>query len=545
MIQNILIAAGGIGLFLLGMLVLTDGLRGLAGNALRRILAGMTTSPASGAVAGAVTTAIIQSSSATTVTAVGFVGAGLLTFPQALGVIFGANIGTTVTGWLVAIVGFKLKLNTLVLPLILAGVLIRLFGSGWVRHLGMALAGFSLLFIGLDALQHGIATFEGEVTPDTFPPDTVWGRLQLVGIGIAITLVTQSSSAGVATAMVALGTGAISFPQAAAMVIGMDVGTTVTAALATVGGSTAMRQTGFAHVIYNLMTGVMAFALLTPWFALASPLLAAGGAGTTQIALVAFHSSFNILGVILVLPFTGRFAKLIATMIPAAGAPLIEALDDRLLADRRAATDGAATALRQIASRLFNVLATGLNPKSLEGIPPSGLDRVTEALEPIHEFIDRIHVDAHDKALRDRRTATVHVLDHIMRLHHRCRQEERMRTLRSDPRLRRLSGVLRNVVHGVSGLENLALIEGRLERLTALLHRQYHIYRDRTAALMEAGGEPDILDRLDSARWLYRSAYHTWRIAVHLRRAEQAALAPAATAPPPQTMDPQQLSGAG
>ena len=251
MTSDILLAIGGLGLFLLGMIIMTEGLKDLAGPSLRRILARFTTNTASSAAAGAVTTAVIQSSSATTVTAIGFVGAGLMTFPQALGVIFGANIGTTMTGWLVALIGFKLDLGVAVLPIVLIGALLKMFGRGRVRPLGWALAGFSLLFIGIDAMQQGMEAFEGRVTPDNFPRDSLIGRLQLVLIGVAITLVTQSSSAGVATAMVALSAGAVSFPQAAAMVIGMDVGTTFTAYLATIGGSTAMRQTGYAHVIYK------------------------------------------------------------------------------------------------------------------------------------------------------------------------------------------------------------------------------------------------------------------------------------------------------
>lgn len=523
--MTILTAAGGIGLFLLGMLVLTDGLRGLAGNALRRILARMTTSPASGAIAGAVTTAVIQSSSATTVTAVGFVGAGLLTFPQALGVIFGANIGTTVTGWLVALFGFKLKLTALVLPLVLAGVLMRMFGTGRLRHLGMAVAGFSLLFIGIDVLQQGMAAFEGRVTPQVFPPDTILGRLQLVGIGILITLVTQSSSAGVATAMVALSTGAVSFPQAAAMVIGMDVGTTVTAALATLGGSTAMRRTGYAHVIYNVLTGILAFCLLTPWFHLTAGWLEGGGAGNAQLALVAFHTGFNSLGVFLILPFAGTFTRLIGRLVPAGGTPLAAMLDKHLLEDPRSATDAASATLRLVSARLFNALTAALNPKSLPGTPISGLDRVAEALDPTQEFLDRIQVDLPPGEMRARRATLVHVLDHVSRLLGRCRQDDRIATLRSDARLTRLAGLLRNVTHEVAALNDLAVAEARLGRLQALLLRQYHRYRDRASTAIKLGGEPDILDRLDSARWLYRTTHHLWRIAFHLQRDEHAALA--------------------
>ncbi|MEY8841056.1 Na/Pi cotransporter family protein, partial [Cribrihabitans sp. XS_ASV171] len=218
--SDILAALGGVGLFLIGMHMLSGGLRALAGDRLRALLARFTRTPLSGAATGAAVTALIQSSSATTVTAIGFVSAGLLTFSHALGIIFGANIGTTVTGWLVAILGFKLDLGQTVLPLVLVGALLQLLGRGdWARS-GQALAGFSLLFIGIDAMKDGLEAFEGIVTPQDFPEDTVLGRLQLVGIGVLITLVTQSSSAGVATALAALGAGAISFPQAAALVIG-------------------------------------------------------------------------------------------------------------------------------------------------------------------------------------------------------------------------------------------------------------------------------------------------------------------------------------
>ena len=178
---------GGLGLFLLGMLVMTDGLRGLAGEQLNRRLARFTNGPVSGALAGAFTTALLQSSRATTVAAVGFVGAGLLTFVQALGVIFGANLGTTITGWLVALLGLKLQIGSLVLPLILLGALMRLFARGRWQHAGFALAGFSLLFQGIAVLQAGMVAYDGLVTPVDFPVDTWGGRLQLVAIGIAVT----------------------------------------------------------------------------------------------------------------------------------------------------------------------------------------------------------------------------------------------------------------------------------------------------------------------------------------------------------------------
>ncbi|MCG8585358.1 MAG: Na/Pi symporter, partial [Pirellulales bacterium] len=204
MAWGVMHALGGLGLFLLGMTVMSEGLKSLAHDRLRALLSRFTRSPTTGAATGAITTAIIQSSSATTVAAVGFVGAGLLTFPQSLGIIFGANIGTTITGWLVAILGFKFKLGDAITPLILIGVFLRLFGSRRLSALGYALAGFGLIFVGIRMLQEGMQAFSGLVTPESFPDDTFTGRLLLVLIGVAITIVTQSSSAGVAAAMAAL-----------------------------------------------------------------------------------------------------------------------------------------------------------------------------------------------------------------------------------------------------------------------------------------------------------------------------------------------------
>ncbi|MDQ1362380.1 MAG: phosphate:Na+ symporter, partial [Pseudomonadota bacterium] len=146
-VTSTLNAIGGLGLFLLGMVIMTDGLRSMAGDAVRNVLMRFTRSPLSGAVTGAVTTVILQSSSATTVTAVGFVGAGLMSFSQALGVIFGANIGTTLRGWVIVLVGFKLQLGLILMPLILFGALARLLSRSYMAHIGFALAGFGLIFV--------------------------------------------------------------------------------------------------------------------------------------------------------------------------------------------------------------------------------------------------------------------------------------------------------------------------------------------------------------------------------------------------------------
>lgn len=518
-----LLIPGGIGLFLLGTILLTDGLRGLSGDALRQFLARSTVTPLRGVFAGATATAIIQSSSATTVMAVGFVGAGLITFPQALGIIFGANIGTTVTAWLVAIIGFKLQLGTLVLPLVLIGVLLKVFGRGRAQHFGWALSGFSLLFVGITAIQSGMAPFEGLVTPDDFPGDTFAGRLQLVLIGMTITAVTQSSSAGIATALVALSTGAISFPQSAAMVIGMNVGTSFTAALATVGGSTAARQTGYAHVVYNVLAGVMAFLLLEPLSALVGVWASQGGGGNAQIALAAFHTFFNVMGVVLALPLVVPFAGLIKRLVPERGPRLLRRLDEAVLQEPGSAVDATAATVRDIFSVLMKTLAARFSSTQRTFAQSSALATVEEALLATRSYVDQIRTDPAQAYVHLQHVAAVHVLDHLFRLTNRCRQEERIKVITLEPKLSRLSLLLAREISALPTSENLDTAVRRFDRLRVIMHVQRNRYREHTVELasQQAGSAATTLEKLDAMRWLQRVTYHVWRIALHLRELDE------------------------
>ncbi len=517
MTSNILLVFGGVGLFLLGMLVLTDGLRLLAGNTMRRALARFTTSVYSGAFTGALTTAAVQSSSATIVSTVGFVSAGLLTFSQALGIILGANIGTTVTGWMVAILGFKLKLGIVVLPLLLVGVLLKMFGTRRLSNFGWAITGFSLLFIGIDAMQRGMGFFEGMLTPNDFPDDTILGRIQLVFIGMAITVITQSSSAGVATSLVALDAGAISFAQAAALVIGMDVGTSFKSALATIGGSTATRRTGYAHVIYNIMTGVMACFMLAPFSAIAAPWIASVG-GNSQIALVAFHTMFNTIGVLLILPFTQPFAQMIIELVPERGPRLTRRLDGRLLKEPAAAIDALLATINDISIEQFNLLANLLKPALTERIYETNLQSINDALGAARIFMEQVRVGPTDQVNLRRLLSCMHALDHLRRFNNRCGQIERIRSLQSEARLVRLSKLLQGSVNLILQSQEPAVLRKRLDRLRRLLRDQRRSYRDRVMRAMschQIDGDTALM-RLDGIRWLHRVSYHVWRIVYHL-----------------------------
>ncbi|GAB4350926.1 MAG: hypothetical protein Kow0026_07540 [Oricola sp.] len=516
MIPDLMQAAGGIGLFLLGMLLLTDGLRALAGDRLRRALAAFTKSPLTGAATGAAATALIQSSSATTMIAIGLVGAGLLTFPHALGIIFGANIGTTITGWLVAALGFKFKLGLAAMPMALAGVLLRIFASGRLAQLGMGIAGFALLFLGIDMMQAGLGALEGIVTPESFPGDSILGRIELVLIGILVTLVTQSSSAGVATALVALHAGAIAFPQACAMVIGMDVGTTFKTVLAVLGGSAAMRRTGYAHIIYNLCTGIMAFVFLPFYVWQAGDWVAAGG--DAQFALVAFHTLFNTLGVVLVLPFTNSFARFVMRLVPEEGMPLTDRLDEGLLATPTAALDAAIATLRAVSLELARGVTGLLGRDGMRVLDRSRILELRDALEATRLYMERIRTTHDGTGLHERYLSAMHLLDHANRLLNRCTQTERIRVLRGERRLWRLAGILRELARRFAETGDAAALEPQLDKLRSLLRGQRHVVRRNTIDSAAHGmiGTGTTLLRLDAVRWLHRTAYHLWRIAHHL-----------------------------
>jgi phosphate:Na+ symporter len=299
--------AGGVGLFLLGMWLMTEGLKLAAGPALEGILARSTGTPLRGLFSGVLVTALVQSSSAVTVAAIGFVNAGLLTLGQALWVLFGANVGTTMTGWLVALVGLNLKIEAFALPLVGAGMLLHLLGEGRRRGAaGMALAGFGVLFIGIDVLKDTFSDLGGRMALPQIASGYAAVLLHVLA-GVVLTVLMQSSSAALAIALTAAQGGLLPLPEAAGVVVGANIGTTVTALIAVIGATANARRAASAHVLFNLLTGAVALAIL-PWFldaiVVARDALDMDAAPAATLAL--FHSAFNVLGVALMWPLAGR-----------------------------------------------------------------------------------------------------------------------------------------------------------------------------------------------------------------------------------------------
>ncbi|GIV40685.1 MAG: sodium:phosphate symporter [Thermonema sp.] len=302
---------GGLGAFLLGMHLLETGLEQLGGSSFSRLLRKATRTPLLGIFWGTVATALLQSSSLVSLMVVALVGAGILTLAQAFGLIMGANIGTTATGWLVTLLGFKLNIEELALWGLGIGAFLAVIWNykRWLQLSGQAIAGFALLFIGLEWMKNAIARF-AEVVDLSAWQDA--GSLTLFVFGFVLTAIIQSSSATMAITLSAMHAGILGFYQGAALMIGADLGTTITVFLGTLDGNVAKRQVALTHFLYNLIVNLIAFALL-PWeIAAVEKLL---GITDPLLALVTFHSGMNILGAVLFLPFIRPFMRLIERLV--------------------------------------------------------------------------------------------------------------------------------------------------------------------------------------------------------------------------------------
>ncbi|MCX5863988.1 MAG: Na/Pi symporter [Deltaproteobacteria bacterium] len=300
---------GGIGLFLLGMQLMTEGLKIAAGNALRTILERSTSTPLRGILSGALITSLVQSSGAVTVATIGFVNAGLMDLMQAITVVYGSNIGHTMIGWLVSLTDFQGAIKLVALPLIGLGMLLRLNrGNRRYEALGETLAGFGVFFTGIDLLRTTFA--ESGLGMPAILGGGILSHLAFLAIGLLLTVIMQSSSATMVITLTAAAGGLIPLDSGASMVIGANIGSTSTAALAALGATPNAKRVAAAHVIFNLATGAVAL-LLLPFLLhalLVFPELLHLPANAT-ILLALFHTSVNILGVCLIWPFTRLLVK--------------------------------------------------------------------------------------------------------------------------------------------------------------------------------------------------------------------------------------------
>ena len=416
---------GGVGLFLLGMSVMTAGLKGLAGPGLRTILSKVAATALSGAFWGAIVTLIVQSSSATTMTTIGLVSAGVLTFAQGLALVLGANVGTTGTGWLVALIGVRVSLTAAALPMIFVGALIKLLGRGRVSAGGAALAGFALVLFGLTTLQQGMGGLAERLHPADLPAvlGTSWwsglyGVLALVVVGLVMTTVMQSSTAAIAVTLSANYAGAVGLDQACALIIGQNIGTATSSAMAAIGASSTAKRLALAYILFKLIAAVIALVL----FPVTVPLLIRASNTIDGVTLLAaYHTAYNLIGVLVLLPVIQGFTRLVERILPERGSPLTRYLDPAALVTPIATVEAVrrtvAGALETMCGSLATVLAAA-NP----GAPVRPRKDVVsvagaaDALRQAQEFMSEASGPPKSEDEQRRLTSTLHALDHASRL---------------------------------------------------------------------------------------------------------------------------------
>lgn len=517
---------GGIGLFLLGMILLSDGLKAVAGDSLRRLLQDFARTPLRALFTGTWITLLLQSSSATTLATIGFVSSGLLTFPQAVGVVFGANIGTTSTGWMVALLGLKFSITKLAMGMIGVGALLKLLSRGRTAHVGMALAGFGLIFVGIDALQVGMGGLADRISPEDLPDATLVGRLLLVLIGVVMTVIMQSSSASMATTLMAMHSGALTLDQAAPLVIGQSIGTSVTSAVGAIGTSLAAKRTALAHVVFNIGTAVVGFLILPAFVHLVRVIAEDFFSGNHEVALAAFQTLYKILGVLIFLPVIGKFCAAIERIIPERGPKWTQNLGRVVGADPVAAVEAGRAALGSIAHDLFGIAARRLTVGS-NGADGEILQAMEGALRDIGQFIDHIPAQHDDAVLQRRAVSVLHAYDHLCRLHEALLEEGQLQALKVDE----ASSVDAESLHSMLLRANSLIAEGKAgevpEVLASSSQQLAHSRRSRRREVLHNISENSIgveagLRLLDAIRWVDRIGYHAWRSMVHLLTPETA-----------------------
>lgn len=525
---------GGVGLFLLGMTVMTDGLKGLAGSALRSVLDKAAATPLRGAWWGAVATLIVQSSSATTMTTIGLVSAGLLTFPQGLGLVFGANVGTTGTGWLVALVGVRVSLTAAALPMIFVGALLKLLTRGRVSGAGAALAGFGLVLFGLTTLQQGMGGLAEQLHPADLPavlggPGSGWwsglvGVLALVVAGLVMTALMQSSTAAVALTLSAHFAGAVGLDQGCALIIGQNIGTATSSAMAALGASTTAKRLAVAYILFKLIAAAIAlvlFPVVTPLLVRASTLID----GVTLLA--AYHTAYNLVGVAVLLPVIEGFTRLVERMLPERSSPFMRCLDSSALANPTVAVE----AVRRTVARALVAMCAAV--EATLGVRPPGKEAIADAAAALRQaqvFMSDVSGPPETDDEQQRLTRTLHALDHASRFAETAGAElafPQVKGAPEDAHAAELCGEAMRDAAAIAGAvaagpdSSVASAEQtlvRLERCAQALEELRRTHRATTLSAVAPGAlsADEAITRVDTVRRLEALAYHAWRAAAYL-----------------------------
>ena len=309
--------AAGVSILLFGMITLEEGFKTFTKGPLKAILRKATNKLYKSISLGALVTAFIQSSSLVSVITISFISAGLISLAGGIGLIFGANIGTTATAWLVAGFGLKIKISILAMPMLIFGIIFSFQKSSTLKGVGNILTGLGFFFLGIYFMKDGFDVFSQDFDLTVYAVPGYLGVIIYTGIGIFITTILQSSSASLALILTALSVGQIEYDNALAMAIGTNIGTTITALIGSVGSNIAGRRLALAHLIFNLVTGLVALAFIYPLTRLVDKLSISFGiaADDYTLKLALFHTIFNVLGVLIMIPLIHKLEQFLLRFV--------------------------------------------------------------------------------------------------------------------------------------------------------------------------------------------------------------------------------------
>jgi phosphate:Na+ symporter len=328
LLTHLLIMLGALGFFIYGMKTMSEGIQKAAANQLRKSLSKMTSSNSKGILTGFLTTALVQSSSATTVMVVSFVNNGLVTMKQSIGIIMGANVGTTITGWLIAIFGFVYPIGDYSLILFLIAITFLFSNRNRIKSWGETLAGLSIFFMAIELLKAGIPENVGDIEQFGFLQEItgtgLWKVVLATIIGAVLTVVVQSSTAALLVTILLCERGIVPYELGLGMVIGGNIGTTITSNIAAIPGNVHAKRAARAHLLFNLI-GAFWMALIFPWFIqLLDVFLVKGlsyspsaqSSTTRAVGIASFHTAFNVLNLALMAPFSATLSKWVIRLVP-------------------------------------------------------------------------------------------------------------------------------------------------------------------------------------------------------------------------------------
>lgn len=388
--------AAGVAIFLFGMLFLEDGFKAYTGGVLEKILKRTTDKLWKSMTFGIVSTSIMQSSSLVSVITISFLSAGLIGLTAGIGIIFGANLGTTTGAWLIAGFGLKIDIAAYAMPMLVFGIILAFQGSKTAKGLGYILAGLGFLFLGIHHMKEGFETFKETIDLSQFAVPGFAGLLLYTGIGIFATVVMQSSHATLVITITALAAGQITYENALALAIGANIGTCITAILGAISANVDGRRLAAAHLIFNVTTGVVAIVLMNQILVVVDWIAAHIGiaADDWTLKLSIFHSLFNTLGILIMVPLMGTLVKVLYRIFPQPKADLVAPLylNEAVTEFPDTLVETVRKEVLHLYDNAFEVLAHGLNLHRHDIRSDADLFELTQRPDKLMEFdIDEIY----------------------------------------------------------------------------------------------------------------------------------------------------------